>query len=244
MKVIIIDDEPLSVELLSRKLSTLFPRLQVVAQCHDSDTGIASINTLQPDVVFLDVEMPGKNGFQVLDEIAYEDFFLIFITAYDEYALKAFKYNAIEYLLKPFDSDELIRAVQKAEKQYLLTRNHSPLLKEGISRSSLGKIALPYQAGTSLVPVCDIIFCESDNNYTHIFTSDKRRFTVVKSLKEVQDSLSTFDFMRIHRKYLINLNHVVKIYKNDNLYLTLTNGKDIPVSRQQKEELMKHFDFL
>ncbi len=241
MKTIIIDDEPLALELLSRRMGKLFPDFKILKLCKSGREGILEIERLKPELVFIDIEMPEKNGFMVLDEVGYTGFIPIFVSAYDSFGIKAIKYGAVDYLLKPVEDADLIMAVRRAEKQFNLLHEKSRAITG--DNGNVGKIALPYQNGVALVSIQDIVFCEADNNYTHFYTIDNRHYTVVKALKTVQEALSTDRFLRIHRQFLVNLKYVKKINKGDILVLTLVNGKEIPISRSQKDELMKRFNF-
>jgi two-component system LytT family response regulator len=245
MRAIIIDDEPDAVELLAIRLSQKCRQIEVVATCTSSIKGVAAIIELRPDVVFLDIEMPQMNGFQVLEAVEGIPFALIFVTAYDKFALKAFRYSAIDYLLKPIDSHELIQAIGKIEKQTSKEQvNHLRNQYFNGPKTVPDKIALPYQNGVAFVKLSEILYCESDDNYTKFYLPDGQTYLVTKPLKEVQELLEEQGFLRIHRQYLINLNHIKKFVKGEGSYVIMTNGQSIPVSRLHKERLVEHFGWL
>ena len=237
MKAIIIDDEPDAVELLAIRLTQKCPQIEVIATCTSGVKGVAAIIELRPDVVFLDIEMPQMNGFQVLEAVEGIPFALVFVTAYDKFALKAFRYSAIDYLLKPIESNELMQAISKIEKQKQTSKEQVNHLRNQYSNGSkvfLDKIALPYENGVAFVSLSEILYCESDDNYTKFYLPDGQSYLVTKPLKEVQELLEERGFLRIHRQYLINLAHIKKFVKGEGSYVIMTNGQSIPVSRLHK----------
>ncbi|GAB3998678.1 LytTR family DNA-binding domain-containing protein [Spirosoma daeguense] len=247
IRAVIIDDEPNAVGLLSLRLSQHCPQIDVVASCTNSHKGIQAIIDHEPDVVFLDIEMPQMNGFQLLEAVSGISFALVFVTAYDKFALKAFRYSAIDYLLKPIDTQELIEAVNRIEKQQKTTAEQLDHLKHQLAGSTKllpDKIALPYQNGVTFVDLKDVIYCESDDNYTKFYVLDGPHYLVTKSMRDIQDLLETRGFMRVHRQYLINLNHIKKFVKGEGSYLIMNNQQSIPVSRAQKDRLMERFGWL
>jgi two-component system LytT family response regulator len=236
MKAIIIDDEPDAVELLAIRLTQKCPQIEVIATCTSSVKGVAAIIELRPDVVFLDIEMPQMNGFQVLEAVEGIPFALVFVTAYDKFALNAFRYSAIDYLLKPIGSNELMQAISKIEKQKQTSKEQVNHLRNQYSNGSkvFHKIALPYQNGVAFVSLSEILYCESDDNYTKFYLPDGQSYLVTKPLKEIQELLEERGFLRIHRQYLINLAHIKKFVKGEGSYVIMTNGQSIPVSRLHK----------
>jgi len=247
MRAIIIDDEPDAVELLSIRLNQKCPQVEVVATCISSIKGVAAIIEHRPDVVFLDIEMPQMNGFQVLEAVEGIPFALIFVTAYDKFALKAFRYSALDYLLKPIDSNELMQAISKIEKQKQTSQEQVSHLRSQFANTAKtfpDKIALPYQNGVAFVNLSEILYCESDDNYTKFYISEGQFYLVTKSLKEVQELLEEREFLRVHRQFLINLNHIKKFVKGEGAYVIMTNGISIPVSRLNKDRLTEYFGWL
>ncbi len=247
MKAIIIDDEPDAVELLVFRLKASCPQVQIVAACTSSIKGVAAIRELKPDLVFLDIEMPQMNGFQVLEAVEDLSFALVFVTAYDKFALKAFKYSAIDYLLKPVETQELIQAVYRAEKQDRILKEQVDLLKQQLMSSNkpiTDKIALPYQNGVTFVKLQDVIYCESDDNYTRFFLTNGQYYLVTKPLKDIQDLLEDRGFLRVHRQYVINLGHIKKFFKGEGSYLIMSNEQSIPISRTHKDRFVEQFGWL
>jgi two-component system, LytTR family, response regulator len=242
IRAIIIDDEPYCCEGLAALLEECCSEVKVVAVCHNGMEGASSIRQYSPDLVFLDVEMPKMNGFEMLEQLPAVNFHLIFTTSYDQYALKAFRFSAIDYLLKPIDGDELQRAIQK-----VLQHSHAPLpqqleiLMRKIHQpaASINKIALPTMEGLQMIPVDLIISCESDDNYTILKLKDKRKIIVSSTLKEIEEILEDHSFVRVHRSYLVNLNEIEKYLKGEGGYLIMTDGSTIDVSRTKKDTLLK-----
>ena len=217
LKAIIIDDEPDCVKLLSLQLKMYCPQIQVIKECTDSEEGLIKIKELNPDIVFLDIEMPVMNGFQLLEKIGSVQFSLVFVTAYDQFAVKAFRYSALDYLLKPIDGKDLKAAVEKAQIRRWPKEQQISLLKHQLNGNGTAlpnKIALPYQNGVTFAEINNVIYCESDNNYTRIHTIDGNVYTVAKTLGDIQEVLEERNFLRIHRQYLINLDHIKKYVRD------------------------------
>ena len=247
LTAILIDDEPNAVGLLALRLANHCPQVEVVASCTSSTKGIQAILNHRPDVVFLDIEMPQMNGFQLLEAVESVSFSLVFVTAYDKFALKAFRYSAVDYLLKPIDTQELIQAVSRVEKQRRTTPEQMDHLQQqfGASGHALpDTIALPYQNGVAFVALKDVLYCESDDNYTKVHVEDGQRYLVTKSLKDIQDLLEERNFLRVHRQYIVNLNHIKKFVRGQGNYLIMSNQQSIPVSRMLKDRLMERFGWL
>ncbi|WP_375448325.1 LytR/AlgR family response regulator transcription factor [uncultured Fibrella sp.] len=247
LRAVIIDDEPNAVGLLSLRLTQNCPHIDVVATCTNSQKGVQAILDHRPELVFLDIEMPQMNGFEVLEAVAGVPFSLVFVTAYDKFALKAFRYSAVDYLLKPIDTQELIQAVQRVEKSQKTVPEQIEHLKGQLSSQAKNlpdRIALPYQNGVAFVHLKDILYCESDDNYTKFYLADGQPYLATKSLRDIQELLEERDFLRVHRQYLINLNHIKKFVKGEGNYLVMSNMQAIPVSRTQKDRLMERFGWL
>lgn len=247
LKAVIIDDEPDCVRLLALQLKMYCPQVQVVAECTESEDGYLKIKELQPDLVFMDIEMPVMNGFQLLEKIANIQFSLVFVTAYDQFAVKAFRFSALDYLLKPIDGKDLKAAVEKAEHRHWPQTQQFSLLKQqlqGGTKTLPDKIALPYQNGVTFAEIKNVLYCESDNNYTRIHTVDGNQYTVAKTLGDIQEVLEERNFLRIHRQYLINLDHIKKYVRGEGNYIIMSNNQSIPVARNQKEKLIEKFGWL
>lgn len=246
LNAIIIDDEPDNVQLLSLQLSMYCPQVKVIAECTKSEDGLAAIKYHNPDVVFLDIEMPRMNGFELLQQVGSIDFSLVFVTAYDKFAVKAFRYSAVDYLLKPIDIRELQDAVKKIEKKLNIQPDQIEHLKQQFDSKKImpDKFALPYQNGVTFVALSDILYCEADGNYTQIKIITGQQYIISKTLREIQDILEERNFLRIHRQYIVNLNYIKKYVKGEGNYLVLQNDLTIPISRSHKERLIERFGWL
>ena len=240
LRSIIIDDEPYCCEILAAMLEADCPQVQVVAICRNGEEGLQAIRKHGPDLVFLDVEMPKMNGFEMLEQIPV-NFHLIFTTSYDQYALKAIRFSALDYLLKPVDREELRKAVQKAEQRIQIPMAQQlEILLQKIKQplNPISKIALPTMEGLQMISIDTIISCESDDNYTRIILKGGKKLLVTRSLKEIEESLEQHSFLRVHRSYLVNLNEIEKYLKGEGGYLIMSDGSTVDVSRSRKEILM------
>lgn len=247
LKAIIIDDEPDNVKLLALQLKMYCPAVVVVAACTKSKDGLVKIRELQPDLVFLDIEMPVMNGFELLEQVSDVPFQVIFVTAYDKFAVKAFKYSALDYLLKPVDANELSLAVAKAGKSAPADERQLGMLKKQLHAGPAflpDKIALPYQNGVAFTDIDHIVYCEAKDNYTLFQLKDGSQHVAAKTLKSIQEILEERNFLRVHRQYLVNLAHIIKYVKGESAYLVMADQKNIPVSRSQKDKLAERFGWL
>jgi two-component system, LytTR family, response regulator len=243
---VLIDDEKNALEVLEMQLGEFCKDVKIMACCNGGEKGIAAIKKYNPDLVFLDIEMPHKNGFDVLQETREQDYKVIFTTAYDQFAIKAFKFSAIDYLLKPIDILELQAAVDKAR-----TRNNGGDMDSKINKlfeqlrqqppPPARKIALPAGDAMQLVEPAEIVRCESDSNYTHIFLRTGKKITVAKTLKEIEETLDGLDFYRIHQSHLVNLQHINKVVKGEGGYVIMNDGSNIAISRNKKEAFLERF---
>ena len=241
IKAIIIDDEIHCRKTLGMLLNEYCPGVQVTEQCEDAESGLGAIQRHKPHLVFLDIEMPNMNGFEMLEKLPQINFEIIFTTSYDQYAIKAIRFSALDYLLKPVDPEELQRAVQKvAERlehplpqqlEILLQKLHQPA-------SNIQKIALPTMEGLQMIAVNSIISCASDSNYTVFFLKNKQKLIVSRPLKETEEMLEEYSFLRVHNSYLVSLNEIDKYVKGEGGYLVMTDGSTIDVSRSKKETLL------
>ena len=242
IKAIIIDDERHSCDALKMLLEKCCPQIQVIAICYSGADAIEKIRELKPDLIFLDVEMPNMNGFQMLEQIPKIDFEIIFTTSYDQYAITAFKFSALDYLLKPVDREELEKAMQKVSKKIDPGISQQlEILLQKINQPSVQvqRIALPTMQGLEFVPVDSIIHCSSSNNYTEFFLADKKRLLVSRTLKEVEDMLLDHAFLRVHHSHIVNLNGITRYVKGEGGYLIMSDGSTVDVSRSRKELLMQ-----
>ncbi len=247
MRAILIDDEPDNLKLLTLQLGRHCPQVEVVGQYTESMEGLKGIRTLQPALVLLDIEMPVMNGFQLLEKVGDINFQLIFITAYDQYAVRAFRFSALDYLLKPVDTIDLVAAIQRAEKLSKINPQQLDLLQQYYAAGAGGspqKIALPHTHGLVFVDIAQIIYCEADSNYTRFYLENGEQHLISKTLGTVQEVLEPRNFVRVHRQFMVNIVHIKKLIKGEGTYLLLTNGASIPVARQQKERLMERFGWV
>lgn len=242
IRCVIVEDEEMARKVLKSLLAQYCPDVMVCAEADDITSGQEMIEAFRPDLVFLDIEMPGGSGFKLLSNIKDIDFEVVFITAYEQFAIKAIRHDALDYLLKPVDPKELVAAVEKVKdakykktlkKQYdNLLRNIDPdqLVVKKISISTSDKI--------HLIEVDDIIRCESDNYYTNIYFKDGTNLLVSKTLKEMEQKLEEYDFVRTHKSHLVNMRCIMNFIK-DEMMVLLTDGTKVPVSKRKKERILE-----
>ncbi len=242
LTAIIIDDETYCCDTLTMLLTRYCPDIHILAVCNSGDAALKEIQVRKPQLVFMDIEMPHMNGFELLEKIGDINFELIFTTSYDQYAIKAIRFSALDYLLKPIDREELVTAVDKA-----LQRQHRPLPEQleillhklHQPSSSISKVAFPTMDGLLMISVDSIISCESDSNYTIILQKNKQKTIASRTLKEVEEMLEDYPFLRVHNSHVVNLNEVNKYIKGEGGYLIMSDGSKIDVSRSRKEMLLK-----
>ena len=245
IKAIIIDDEAHSRETLGQLLKEYCSPVQLLEKCSSGKEGLQAIEKTKPDLVFLDIEMPLINGFEMLEQIDKINFAIIFITSYDQYAIKAIRFSALDYLLKPIVVKELIAAVMKAqEKHHLPVAEQFQMLLEKIQgkEHSFNKIAVPTVEGFELIPADQVLKCEAADNYTFIFMKNKIKIVACRTLKEMEEQMNDFNFfIRIHHSYIINLNEVTKYVRGEGGYVVMSDGSTVNVSRRRKDALLKWF---
>jgi len=245
IKAILIDDEVHCVDTLSMLISDYCPEVQVMEQCVSAKQGLIAVGRHHPELIFLDIEMPVMNGFEFLEQFTDIPFSVIFTTSYDQYAIKAIHFSALDYLLKPIDPKELVAAVQKVRVQKMLpsAEQFRMLIDQVQNRvKQFTKVAVPTSEGFELIPVEEIIFCEADDNYTRFFLKNKKRVIACRTLKEVEEQLTDFvSFIRVHHSYMVNLNEVNKYIRGEGGYLVMSDGAIVNVSRSRKDALMKLF---
>jgi two-component system LytT family response regulator len=247
MQALIIDDEHHCREGLSIMLSLYCPGIEVLAQCPSARAGLQAIDKFHPDLVFLDIEMPGMNGFELLENCKDYGFEVIFTTAYNEYAIQAIRHSALDYLLKPVDKDELIQAVAKAAAaiQHPAPQKINNLLEQTGGRRSPERIALTTLEGMIIIELREILYCESEKNYTRFHLVGGKTFFISKTLKKVEHLLQhDTDFFRIHHSFIINMRHLQRYIKGDGGEIGLSNGKILPVSRTKKQEFLRRLETL
>lgn len=235
---VLIDDEMNNLDNLHQLLKRHCPEVQVMATALNAEEGRRIILENQPDLVLLDIEMPGKNGFDLLKSLPQYDFEVIFVTAYDQYGIQAVKFSAIDYLLKPINPDELQLAINKvisknrSKKQNLQLEN---LLRIFQQQKEDQRIALPTQKETRFIATGDIVRCESSNNYTSFVLANKEMILVSRPIYEYEELLGNYGFIRCHQSHLVNRKYIKSLIREDGGYLLMENGEQIPVSRGKKD---------
>lgn len=241
LKAIIIDDEKKGRIALRQKVLDYCKDVQVLGEAENGEEGLHLIEKHQPDIVFLDIEMPRMNGFEMLRKIPDKNFHIIFTTAYDQYAITAIKYSAFDYLLKPIDIEELKSAVARIGKHSTYqTGKKLEALEQNLSDKKLfNKIAIPTIQGLLFFDIHTIIHLEAQSNYTVLYFSDQSKLTASKTLKEFEELLPESVFFRIHHSHIINLNFIKRYIKGDGGQIEMQNGNYVDVARRKKEEFLK-----
>ncbi|QEH40958.1 LytTR family DNA-binding domain-containing protein [Chitinophaga sp. XS-30] len=245
IKAIIVDDEQHCIDALKAMLQKKCPEVTVLAGVNSVSDARQIIDELQPDLVFLDVEMPHQNGFELLKQYDKVVFDVIFTTAYEQYALKAIKFNALDYLLKPFSVQDLQEALRKYHERRLnkqdagITPIEAFLQNMKTMQQTNKKIALPTINGLVFMPVQNIVRCESTGNYTKIFFTDRKQLLVSKPLKEFEELLTDVDFFRIHNSHLINLQQMESYIQGEGGFALMSDGTQVEVSRRRKADFLK-----
>ena len=238
INAILIDDEERARNTLSSLLLNYCPEISILATCSNVPDGVLAINKHKPDVIFLDIEMPDYNGFELLGFFREIDFDIIFVTAYSEYAVKAFEISAVDYILKPIDIDQLKNSVEKLKQKKLHSQMQEQieLLKESYRGDDIRKIALSMSNGLTFVEVSDIVLLEADGAYTTFYLKDGQKILVSKKLKFYEDILSNRSyFFRTHRSYFINVNFI-KTYSRAENAILMENDFSVTISRDRKQE--------
>ena len=247
LKAVIIDDENHCVDIIEVILKKHCPNVQVMARANNGLQGLKAILQHEPDIVFLDIEMPKMDGFQMLEALETINFTLVFTTAYNQFAVRAFKFSAFDYLLKPIDEEELITTVQKAILQQAPQKEHLALMKEhyhGEDKTASRRMALSHSKGYLLVDSQAIMYCEADGNYAKVFLENGSKVSVIKTvtyLEELLADLSPDAFFRIHRQYLVNLRFVKNFLHTEGGQIELHNEVLLPISRNRKDDFMKGY---
>lgn len=244
INAIIIDDEKHSIEMLEWLLKTYCPSVQIMTTCNSGEEGLEALSTLNPDIVFMDIEMPKMNGFDVLDKVKEKNFEIVFITAYDKFAVRAFKYSAINYLLKPVDPDDLILTIKRIEEKKTRTESGQvELLFQSLLKKNnqIERIALSSNDGLVFVQTAEIMYCKAESNYTHVVLQSGKKILVARTLKEIDETLSGKDFFRIHASYLVNINHISRFVKGDGGYIVMPDDTQITISRNKRDEFFQLF---
>jgi two-component system, LytTR family, response regulator len=242
IKCIIIDDEPNCCDVLMVLLEKYCPEVEIISVCHSAREAIPFLLKNEVQLAFLDIEMPHMNGFELLEQLPRIDFELIFTTSYDHYAIRAIRFSALDYLLKPIDREELQAAVKKAEHRlaYPLPQRFEILLQK--LRQPAGqvkRIALPTMEGLQLIMLDSIISCASSSNYTILTIKESQKLIVSRTLKEIEEMLEDYTFLRVHHSFVVNLNEVRKYIRGEGGMLIMSDGTSIDVSRSRKQQLLE-----
>lgn len=242
LKALIVDDEEAGVESLKLLLKKYCPSVTVAATANSVNEAEEKASSVSPDVIFLDIAMPFANGFELLKRLKNKNFSVVFTTAYNEYALKAIKHNALDYLLKPIDSDELIEAVKKCEEKQAGgppdMKKIENLMSALAQSQKAQKLPVPTLDEIQYIDIDNIMRMEADSNYTHIYLADKQKLTSSKTLKDYEQMLTGQKFFRVHKTHIINLGYVRKYIKGEGGYVVMADGASVEVSRQKKAELL------
>ncbi len=250
MKAIIIDDEKNSREALRKKVISYCPEITIAAEGGDGEEGLKLISEYDPEIVFLDIEMPRMNGFNMLQQLPQQNFHLVFTTAYDQYAIDAIRYSAFDYLVKPVDTKELkqcvSRIVEKEKRQQPTNPQQVELLLQQLlkEKNAPKKIAISTVQGIELIALDEVVYLEAVSNYTNIHLSESKPILTSKTLKEYEDLLPATQFFRVHNGAIININFIKKFIKGEGGQLQMSNGILIDVARRRKEELLQLLQML
>lgn len=240
LKAIVVDDEKDCAEALGILLERCCPDVEVIAVCHSGAAAIEEITAKRPELVFLDIEMPHINGFELLERLPSVDFDIIFTTSYDQYAIKAIRFSALDYLLKPVDREELRNAVRKAhDRHHPLLPQQLEILLQRLHQPTTSNIAIPTLEGLQMVGVRSIISCRSDSNYTTLLLKGKQKISASRTLKDIEEMLEDHPFVRVHQSWLVNLDEIVKYVRGEGGYLVMSDGSTVDVARSRKDMLLK-----
>lgn len=240
-KALLVDDQTLAIQVL-KKLLIDYKDLEVCATASTLDEAYNAIQKLHPDIVFLDIQLEEDNSFDLLNKLSEINFAIIFTTAHPKYAVKAFRYSAVDYLLKPIDPQQLENALNKIKerRQFQNQNQQKEALKDYTSaKPVLHKLAVPTPDGFLLIEIDHIITCEAHSNYTDLLLFDGKKITITKPLRQVEDLLKDQNFFRVHQSYLVNLEYVNRYYKGKGGYVELVDGSTVSVSVRKKEEFLK-----
>ena len=248
IKAIIVDDELGARESLSKMLEKNCKQIEVIAKVDSMLSAFEAITNKEPELVFLDIEMPNGNAFDLLEKFKHINFNIIFTTAYDHYAIKAIKFSAIDYILKPIDPEELVSAVKRfvehRGQKDSLDKQFKTLLSNVRPENKLKKVGIPDGDGLIFINLSDIIRCDSDGNYTFFILTSGKKIIASRTLGEYEQMFADDNFFRIHRSHLINLEHVKKYIKGEGGYVVMTDNSQVEVSRRNKTDFLEKLSHL
>ncbi|WP_440121142.1 LytR/AlgR family response regulator transcription factor [Tenacibaculum sp. Ill] len=240
LSAILVDDMPTALEMLQNDLTQFHPEIEIIGTAKSVVEASKALRKQQPDILFLDIMLGDGTGFDVLEIHPNLTSKIIFVTASDEYAIKAFKFAAIDYVLKPYSNEDLANAINKAKDQIKPDKEQLTVLQQSITKPNQRpkKISLNTSDKIMVVNLDDIVRCQSDNNYTEFFMNDGQKILVGKTLKHFADMLKEYDFLRVHQSHLINIQFIKEFIKSDGGYLVLKNKTTVPVSVRKKNEVI------
>jgi two-component system LytT family response regulator len=243
MKAILVDDEPDGIRTLKKMLELNCPEVQIEATCSNATMAKQMLEEIRPDVLFLDVRMPGKSGLEMLSELTVADFEVIFVTAHNEYMLQALQFSAVDYLMKPVDEDRLVEAVQRVTKRlkHAKSSGQAETLLHNINKAGFPmemRLCLPTQKGFTIVKLEEIVYCEAQRSYTIFRLTNSKTIMISKPLFDYERLLTDTSFLRIHKSFLINLFHVKEYKRGEGGTVIMSNGMEIEVSRRKKEQFL------
>lgn len=241
LRAVLVDDEHHSNQALRYELERHCPEVQIVEEALSGEEGIEKITHVRPDLIFLDIKMPGMSGFEMLRKLEPINFDIIFVTAYDKYAIRAFRFAAVDYLLKPVTGAYLKEAIGRITDRH--AREHQQMSVETLMHNLRGgmktpRIALPSGRGMDFVNISDILYCTAESNYTHVQMSDGKKYILSKTLKDFEELLDQLDFFRIHQSYLVNLQQIARYLRDDGGYVVMPDGHKIPIAKRRRDEFM------
>ena len=236
----IVEDNPLALEMLSNDITNYHKELTIIGTANSVVTAAKFLQKQQPDILFLDIMLGDGTGFDLLEILSSLTSKIIFVTASDAYAIRAFKFAAIDYILKPYTNDDLENAIKKAKQQITPLQEQLSILKNAVKNPNnlLEKVSLHTQDKIIIVNITDILYCKSDNNYTTFYMENETKILVSKTLKYYTDILNNLGFIRVHQSYLVNSKYIKEYIKSDGGYLLLNNNKSIPVSVRKRAQLI------
>ncbi|HTM65531.1 MAG TPA: LytTR family DNA-binding domain-containing protein [Flavipsychrobacter sp.] len=244
LTAIIVDDDPFSCFHLQDVIKHKTSDLEILAVCNNGDDALKQIFELSPDIVFLDIEMPGSlNGFELLKKLPVINFEIIFTTAHEHYAIRAIRFAALDYLVKPVDIAALQEALSRVREKRMKATDFSfrklELVKQDTGKIKFENLAVPTMEGLLFIDMADIIYCEGQDKYTKIFTAGSKTILASQNLGNFEELLTAYNFFRIHKSYLVNLNHIKRYLRGEGGQVIMTNEKALDVSRRRKEELLR-----
>lgn len=244
ISAIIIDDEPTARATLRSLLQAVYPALSIIDEADGVTSGLELLRGLRPDVLLLDVQLRDGTGFDLLDQLPDLDYHLIFVTAYEEFAIRAFRYHALDYLIKPIDPDELLAVCRKLEKERenKLTDHRLRLLLESLQSGQIENLALSTSEGMIYLKLKEIVRLESEGNYTFFHTDRREKVIVSRGLKEFEDILPSALFFRTHQSHIVNLREVRKVLREDGGYALMGDDAKVPIARRKKEDFLRRLE--